>query len=247
MARRPEASDELWHDIASPDKGISEAAFEEVVMHYQYLVEAIARKLQSGLPTYIEDPELLSMGQVGLLKAMHRYDVERGDFSKYASTVIWGAIIDGLRALDFAPSGLRKQQRELEAAIELLRDEQGEDPEIVDIAIAMNMPEEDVRDLQHRILRADVSPTDPVIMPPAKAQETSGSEMWSREICREFVTWLQKWDRETQEVVILKYWKNLSLKAIGHELDLPVTYVRERHHAVLAELLPFMTTLADDR
>lgn len=98
-----EAPEHLWKKLASADEEVSFVAFEELVLHYQYLVEAIARKLEHRLPSYLEDDELLSLGQIGLLKALGKYDSEQGAFSKYASAVIWGAIIDGLRANDFAP------------------------------------------------------------------------------------------------------------------------------------------------
>ena len=73
-----EAPEHLWKKLASADEEVSFVAFEELVLHYQYLVEAIARKLEHRLPSYLEDDELLSLGQIGLLKALGKYDPGQG-------------------------------------------------------------------------------------------------------------------------------------------------------------------------
>ena len=240
-----EAPEHLWRKLASADEEVSFVAFEELVLHYQYLVEAIARKLEHRLPSYLEDDELLSLGQIGLLKALGKYDPEQGAFSKYASAVIWGAIIDGLRANDFAPRGLRKQQRDLDTAVRELKENGVTDPTLDEIAQQASLEVGAVIDIKKRLVRSEVTPTDPTLLP---AHKKSGSEddLWSRETCREFVVWLKKWDSPTQEVVLLKYWKGLSLRAISELLDEPFEVVRDRHQSVLSEVLPFMVDLVRD-
>ena len=242
---RPEAPMHLWDDYFGFDDDDARQAFEDIVHHYQYLVEAIARKLQHRLPSFLEDDELISSGQLGLLRAIQRYDPEAGPFSRYASTVIWGSIIDGLRAADFAPSSLRRQQRDLDAVVKKMRDDGDEDPSPKKIAEHLGTTEESVREIQYKVQKAEVSPTDPVLMP-ARQSGTIGADVWEREMCREFVVWLKEWDEITQKVVVLKYWKSLSLKDIAATLDQPVTTVRDKHQQVLAELLPFMIDLASD-
>lgn len=242
---RPEAPMHLWEEYLGTDEVESKMAYEDIVYHYQYLVEAIARKLQHRLPSFLEDAELISSGQLGLLRAINRYDPEAGPFSRYASTVIWGSIIDGLRAADFAPSSLRRQQRDMDAAVKKLRDSGAEDPTPEEIAEEMDTTEESVREIQYKVQKAEVAPTDPVLMP-ARQNGTVGADVWEREMCREFVVWLKEKDILTQKVVVLKYWKMMSLKNIATVLDQPVTSVRDRHQKVLAELLPFMVDLASD-
>lgn len=242
---RPEAPMHLWDDYFGFDDDDARQAFEDIVHHYQYLVEAIARKLQHRLPSFLEDDELISSGQLGLLRAIQRYDPEAGPFSRYASTVIWGSIIDGLRAADFAPSSLRRQQRDLDAVVKKMRDDGDEDPSPKKIAEHLGTTEESVREIQYKVQKAEVSPTDPVLMP-ARQSGTIGADVWEREMCREFVVWLKEWDEITQKVVVLKYWKSLSLKDIAATLDQPVTTVRDKHQQVLADLLPFMIDLASD-
>lgn len=240
-----DAPDDLWSlYLNSDDDEVRYFAFEELVEHYQYLVEALARSIKAKLPTFIEDEELISRGQIGLLKAMAKYDPEIGKFSSFASSVIWGAIHDGFRANDFAPRGLRKQQRDMEAVKRDLRSE-GIDPTRKAIGERMGLSEEDVEEIEYKLVRSEIVPTDPVLLPAYRHEATAGANLWSREMCREFVVWLQQWDNLTQEIVLLRHWKGISLKAISEVLDTPPSVVKEKYRSVLTKVLPFMVDLAE--
>jgi RNA polymerase sigma factor for flagellar operon FliA len=55
--------------------------------------------------------------RLGLVEAAHRYDPERGvPFERWAALRIRGAILDSVRAVDFAPRTLRSAMRQAEAA-----------------------------------------------------------------------------------------------------------------------------------
>ena len=240
---RPEEADlALWDTYRLGNPQESQEACEEIAIHYQYLVEGTARKLERRLPSFIRDEELISHGQLGLLKAMVKYNPESGPFSRYASSVIFGAVMDGLRHNDFAPRGLRKQQRELESAVQKIRDLGGDDPKNDEIAEALDMSLEDVVALQQKILRSEVTPQAPALL--GAGRDTSN--LWSREICREFVVWLKERDIETQKIIALKYWKGMSVKTISESLGLPVEQIRSRHQKVLSDILPFVRELAVD-
>lgn len=231
---------ELWERFL--EEGVGSEPHEELVIHYQYLVEAIARKMQRHLPRYVTDEELISSGQVGLLRAMTRYDPEQGVFSRYASTVIWGAIIDGLRAEDFAPSSLRRQQRALEEVEEALSVDGSDHVTNQQIAEELGTSEEEVRELRYKISMAEISPTDPVLMPHQEDVSVAG-DAWEKEMCREFVRWLRDFDVRTQDVIIRKYWIGQSLRDISKEMGESVLVTRERHYEVLEQLHPFMLDL----
>lgn len=235
----------LWEELDSSDMQVSRDAFADLAAHYQPLVEGISRKLSNRLPPHLDYEELLSMAQLGLLKAFQRYDPSQGQFSKYASAVIWGSIIDGLRASDFAPRGLRKNQRLVEAAIADLKNEGKTSPNIEQIADKMGVTSDEVLTIQKKLARAEITPTDPSLMP-TSSRASQEVDHWTSEMCREFVVWLSKYDRVTQEVVLLRYWKGLSFKQISDELEVPFEQVKGSHHQVLSEVLPFMVDLAKD-
>jgi RNA polymerase sigma factor for flagellar operon FliA len=60
----------------------------------------------------VEIDELISDGVIGLIGALQRYDPRRGvGFTTYAGHRIRGAMLDGLRARDAVPRGLRRAQK----------------------------------------------------------------------------------------------------------------------------------------
>ena len=61
-----------------------------------------------GLPPNIEQADLVSYGIFGLMDAIEKYDLERGNkFETYAISRIRGAIIDELRSIDWIPRSIR--------------------------------------------------------------------------------------------------------------------------------------------
>lgn len=234
-----DAPDEMWDRFFDQDVAVAEQALEDLVIHYQYLVEAISRKLEYNLPSYIADEDLIALGQLGLMRALHKYNPEVGRFSKYASTVIWGAIIDGLRADDFAPRGLRKRQREVDKAIKELHHLGNFFPSDEDVADHLDIPLDEVRDINHRVTRSNISPTDPVYMPDGQVAD----DYETPEMCSKFVDWLRDFPRETQEVIAYKYWYGLTHSDISRTMQIPAERVKDCHRSVIVELLPFMREL----
>ena len=71
---------------------------------------------------------------IGLIKAVDRYDPERGaSFATYATALTRGAILDELRRMDWAPRGLRGRHRRLEETVFELRRRLGRQPDEAEI------------------------------------------------------------------------------------------------------------------
>src|SRR6187401_3151631 len=97
-------------------------------------VEALARRMASTMPHSIDVGDLIQDGVIGLIDAAHRFDEGRGiKFETFAERRIRGAMIDALRK-DAWPRGVRRVRRELEAARESLRRENGTEPSMQDLA-----------------------------------------------------------------------------------------------------------------
>ena len=93
------------------------AARERLVVAYSPMVKFVAGRLGAGLPSHVEDADLISYGLVGLIGAIERFEPERGiKFETFAMTRIRGSIIDELRSLDWVPRSVRSRAREIEAA-----------------------------------------------------------------------------------------------------------------------------------
>lgn len=93
------------------------ATREELVVQYLPLVKHVAARLAMGLPAHIEMDDLYSYGVFGLLDALSKFDPSRGvKFETYAFTRVKGAILDGLRAMDWVPASMRQRARQVEEA-----------------------------------------------------------------------------------------------------------------------------------
>ena len=93
-------------------------AREWLVVHYASLVKFVAGRLAAGLPKRVEIGDLVSAGMFGLMDAVEKFDPLRGfKFETYAVPRIRGAILDGLRALDWVPRSVRSRARSVEQAI----------------------------------------------------------------------------------------------------------------------------------
>jgi RNA polymerase sigma factor for flagellar operon FliA len=105
----------LWHAF----KGVAdEGAREKLILHYAPLVKYVASRVGTGLPSNVEQGDLVSYGMFGLIDALQKFEPGRGNkFETYAIPRIKGAIIDELRAMDWVPRSVRFKQREIEKAL----------------------------------------------------------------------------------------------------------------------------------
>ena len=94
-----------------------EKARERLVLAYAPLVKYVAGRMSSGLPSHVEEADLISYGLLGLISAIERFEPEREiKFETFAITRIKGSIIDELRSLDWVPRSVRTKAREIERA-----------------------------------------------------------------------------------------------------------------------------------
>src|ERR1044072_4278112 len=105
---------DLWRRYKG---GGDDRAGERLVVAYSPLVKFVAGRLGAGLPSHVDDADLISYGLMGLIGGIERFEPERGiKFETFAMTRIRGAIIDELRSLDWVPRSVRSRAREIEAA-----------------------------------------------------------------------------------------------------------------------------------
>ena len=121
------------------------AAREELITRYLPLVKSLARRFASrGQP--VED--LIQVGSIGLIKAVDRFDLERGvELSTYATPTILGEIKRYFRDKGWAvkvPRALQDLNVRLNRVIEQLTVELRRSPTIAELAIATGVSEEEV-------------------------------------------------------------------------------------------------------
>ena len=134
------------------------AARERLVVAYSPMVKFVAGRLGAGLPSHVDDADLISYGLMGLIGAIERFEPERGiKFETFAMTRIRGSIIDELRSLDWVPRSVRSRAREIEAAQTKLAHELQRAPTEAELAAELRCSEEELQSSLLDISNSDVT------------------------------------------------------------------------------------------
>lgn len=121
------------------------------------LVKHIVFQVAVHFPRHVDRDELARAGALGLVEAARRYDEARGvPFERFAAQRIRGAILDAVRAADWAPRSVRNLARKLEAVEQRLASELGRLPGPAEMAEALGMTREELARLQDRLFRSVV-------------------------------------------------------------------------------------------
>ncbi len=103
------------------DAGTALPEREQIILEHLPQIKYIAHRIHARVPKGVELDDLIGAGIVGLMDAIAKFEPEKGvKFKTYAEVRIRGAILDSLRALDWAPRKLRQKSRELEAVMHRL-------------------------------------------------------------------------------------------------------------------------------
>jgi RNA polymerase sigma factor for flagellar operon FliA len=121
------------------------------------LVKHIVFQVAVHFPRHVDRDELARAGALGLVEASRRFDESRGvPFDRFAAQRIRGAILDAVRAADWAPRSIRTLARKLEMVEQRLASELGRLPNAVEMAEALGMTRAELSRLQDKLFRSVV-------------------------------------------------------------------------------------------
>jgi RNA polymerase sigma factor for flagellar operon FliA len=129
---------------------------EPLVEAHLDLVRHVVLQVAVHFPRYVDRQELARAGALGLVEAARRFDPSRGvPFDRYAARRIRGAILDSVRAADWAPRSVRTLGRKLEQIEQQLAADGGEATS-GGIAAALGLSETELHRLRDRVFRSVV-------------------------------------------------------------------------------------------
>lgn len=113
----------------------------KLIDKYMPIVRRIVLQYNRKLPPKIDIDDLVSAGVVGLLRAMEKFDPERGvNFTSFANYHIKGSILDELRQWDHLTRGERQMAKRMEMAYLELEQKLKRQPTDEEVAQAMQLP-----------------------------------------------------------------------------------------------------------
>ncbi|NLV55648.1 MAG: FliA/WhiG family RNA polymerase sigma factor [Acidimicrobiales bacterium] len=134
-----------------------EAEVHRLIEEHLPLVRHVVFQVAVHFPRHVDREELATAGALGLVEAARRYDQARGvPFDRFAAQRIRGAILDAVRAADWAPRSVRTLARKLEQVEQQLATKLGRVPNAHEKAEALGMEPDELRRLQDRMFRSVV-------------------------------------------------------------------------------------------
>ena len=124
----------LWSDYSRTG---SQELRDQLIIEYSPLVKVVAGRLSMYLGYNVEYEDLVGFGIFGLIDAIDKFDTRKNiKFETYASLRIRGEILDQIRKNDWIPRTIRQKQKQLDAVMKKIEEQEGR--EATDEEIAEN-------------------------------------------------------------------------------------------------------------
>jgi RNA polymerase sigma factor for flagellar operon FliA len=220
--------DLLWQRFKeSGDKD----ARDRLVLQYAPLVKYVAGRVRSGLPSSVDQNDLVSDGVIGLMDAIDKFDPARGlQFPTYAVSRIRGAIVDGLRASDWVPRSVREKIRDIDAAQARLERKLGRAPNDTEVAAELEITVAELRSMYSQTAHTSVVSFEAATADdddaPRAVVDLPGAD---DDIPPGFLAAVRELPERDQIVVALYYWDRLTLAEIGQVLGVTESRVSQLH------------------
>ncbi len=241
-------------DGKSKDSGrlIDGMGRDEILEKYGRKVQFIARRIMRRLPDHapLELDDLINSGALGLLDAVDKYDLQKNtSFGTYVEFRIRGAILDLLRGLDPVSRTVREKSTEVQRVTRELEHRLGRQPESEEVADAMGISIGDYHQLMHEVRSVHLLPLDAPIGRANDGAQSLGEVLEDSKTARpdqslnrkEAIRTLAKAledglpDR-LHNVLVMYYFREMSLKEIGAVLDVSESRVSQLHTEALLRL-----------
>lgn len=215
---------------------------DRLVVHYTPLLRAVAHRLGSALPSYVEVADLVQCGVFGLIDAVERFDPERSPrFESYAVPRIRGAILDELRAQDWVPRTVRGRARELERAQERLESRLQRAATDAELAEELGLGVQEVRALGRQVQLISVEALDESSGGVSEVLADDGAPdpmavVQAAETLRQLAFAVEQLEQRDRDVVRLYYLENRTLAEIGRLLGVTESRVCQLHTRLVGRL-----------
>jgi RNA polymerase sigma factor for flagellar operon FliA len=204
------------------------------VREHLALVRRAVTELSARMPRHAPRDDLFSAGMVGLAQAARNFDDSLGvPFHRYAMTRIKGALLDELRAHDWASRPVRAKARNMDLAAERLTARLGRTPTPAEVAEAMGVDASTVHGLSADLHRATVlnydsmltsGDSDAVLLVDGDTPEL---ELLERERNAYLVDAIRSLPERLQVVVRGYFFEDRSMQDIGAELGVSESRVSQ--------------------
>ena len=238
----------LWaHFKETGDLG----ARERLILQYAPLVTMVANRVGAGLPSTVEQADLVSYGMFGLIDAIEKYETDRAvKFETYASARIRGAIIDELRAIDWIPRSVRTKARAVDRAYAELEAQLHRAPSEREVADHLEMGVGELRAVFTQLATVNVAALDDLIGGSAErgdslslidtledpASPDPAGNVEAQETKVLLAQAIERLGEREKIVLVLYYYEGMTLAEIGRILGVTESRISQMHTAAMLRL-----------
>ncbi len=202
-----------------------------LVLHYTPLVKYVVGRLRSGMPSHVDQNDLLSDGVMGLMDAIEKFQPERGlKFQTYATQRIRGSVVDGLRSSDWVPRAVREKIRNIDVARATLERQLGRPPKDEEVAAELQLSVTELRQMYTETSYTNVVSADALeLHEGSHPQSTVSGADFDDDLPDGFLAAVRRLPERDQVVVALYYWEHFTLAEIGQVLQVTESRISQLH------------------
>lgn len=228
---------------------LSEEQKEEIINEFLPFIKYTAHRLSWRLPSQLTVDDLISVGLMGLMEVLNKYDEDKGKLKTYAEHRIKGAMLDELRSFDNISRSLREKVNEIKNTCSLLERKLGRSPDEEEIADALNITLDEyyrvlqsaneaitfsIEDVNSRLSEEDdLNILNSIADPKARNPLSILEETDMKEILARFISELPE---KEKLLLSLYYWEELTMKEIGKVMNLTEGRVCQLHNQAILRL-----------
>jgi RNA polymerase sigma factor for flagellar operon FliA len=224
--------EQIWREYRSTGDG---ALRNRLVLQYSPLVKYVAGRMRTRMPDSVDQDDLVSDGVFGLMDAIERFEPQRGlSFQTFAVPRIRGAIIDGMRSMDFVPRSVRDKIRVVQRAQVRLEERLGRAPEERELVQETGMPLQQLRDLSRQTNSNHASLDDFDL---ADELSTAADHIVEQgDVNASLMRVIEELAERDQVIIALYYFEGLTLAEIGQVLGVTESRVSQVHRRATVTL-----------
>lgn len=216
--------------------------------HHSPLVLRLAHHLMARLPASVDIDDLIQVGMIGLNEALSRYDPAQGvQFETFASQRIRGAMLDELRDGDWLSRSSRKQQKDIEAAVQRLEQRLQRAPRESEIALELGLSLPEYQEMLGRVRGSQLvyledlsgGAEDEQFLDrflPADEGANPQVQLSEQRMRAALVEGINKLPEREQHVMSMYYEHDMNLKEIAAVLGVTESRVSQLHSQSIARL-----------
>ena len=228
---------------------------EENLKSHMPLVRSVVDRMRASLPPHVDVDDLYSVGLLGLIQALRRFDPTLGvTFASYATMRIRGAVLDELRRVDWMSRSLRVKAKKLTDVIASIEQRFGRPATEAEVAAELGISNEEyailldeLRPLSYVELDTTAGEEDETSMHdlvPDENQPTASDQAMKNELIKLVVDRLQKLPEMQRKILAMYYFENMRLAEIAKVFGVTESRICQIHTQAVLSLKTYIRSAA---